>query len=104
MAEQNILVSRKVLRGIFRSCDFFWSFLRSSFNDSLHLMPNGFRRPKINRDQFNLDEFRLRPPVMTNNSRKSLRRGSMPINDYMRRGSLGMGILEHLNTRRGMDG
>ena len=38
---------------------------------------------------------------MTTNMRKSLRRGSMPINDYIRRGSLGMGILE-LNNRRGM--
>ena len=37
---------------------------------------------------------------MNTNMRKSLRRGSMPINDYIRRGSLGMGILE-LNNRRG---
>lgn len=74
---------------------------RSSFNESLDLMPNGFRRPRLTRDQFSMEDFRLKVFAGVPNSRKSIRRGSMPINDF-KRGSLSMG-LQDLN-RRGLLG
>ena len=72
---------------------------RSSFNENLHLMPNGFRRIKLERANLLLEDFKFRPHISTPRTRRSLRRGSMPINDY-KRNSLSASILE-INIRRG---
>ncbi|XP_067933399.1 uncharacterized protein [Watersipora subatra] len=67
---------------------------RSSFEDNLHLMPNGFQRLKAVQNQMAINDSPFKTHVSTPTSRRNIRRGSMPAYD------LKLGLFE-LTKRRG---